>query len=313
MSQRTQCWTSYGIAHEAVQPPTISSLITNAALGMITAGHDLRLNGYSAADIASIMSRAKVRTDAGIPLGFEDAPAVASAFQERGINIDEDHPMTRPLSPTEQGVYEALEKKTQQVQQEQAEGGKGETPSAAQPQLAPRVEARETISSESEKDAAIPETSIRGSGGAPALQDGPAESPAPSASESHFKNGGVTETQLDKATRTYITYIIKDENNNVRYVGRASGIGTTAEVMKQRIAKGHRIMKRNPTFTPEVIDQQSSPDANKGAEKLWHEHYKKQGANLLNAPKAPPLSDKLSKRENTEQRVKTYIDEDSKK
>jgi hypothetical protein len=106
-----------GIGHDAVQPPTIGSLITNAALGIITAGHDLRLNGYSPEEIASIMSRAKIRSDAGIPLGVDDAPAVAAAFQQRGVNIDGNHPMTRPLSEAEQAVYDALARKNTEIQQ----------------------------------------------------------------------------------------------------------------------------------------------------------------------------------------------------
>jgi hypothetical protein len=107
--------------------------------------------------------------------------------------------------------------------------------------------------------------------------------------------------------------VLKDVDGNVRYVGRASGVGTPDEVMAQRIQKGHDIMKENPSFVPEVIDQQLSPDANKGAEKTWHDYYKKQGADLLNDAKTPPLSDKPSKREKTEERVRSYIEEDIKR
>ena len=117
------------------------------------------------------------------------------------------------------------------------------------------------------------------------------------------------QSALDKVTRRYITYVLKDENNNVRYVGRASGFGTPDEVMKGRIKRGHKIAKANLNLRPEVIDEQSSPDSNLGAEKLWYEYYKENGASLLNSPQSPPLSGKPSKRANTAQRVREYLND----
>lgn len=116
--------------------------------------------------------------------------------------------------------------------------------------------------------------------------------------------------QSQKETKTYITYVLKDANGEVRYVGRASGIGTPNEVMEQRIAKGHDILTENPGLKPQVIDTQTTEDANKGAEGVWYDYYKKQGANLLNDPKSPPLSEKPEKAEKSQQKKDAYIQED---
>ena len=128
------------IAHDAVQPPTVSSLITSAAMAIVSAHDDPRLSGYSARQIASIATRAKIRSDAGIPLGSEDGPAVAAVFNRRGINVDPNDPMTRPLSGDEQAVNDALQKKTQETQHKSVPEGASEptAPDTPQRPLTPR-------------------------------------------------------------------------------------------------------------------------------------------------------------------------------
>jgi hypothetical protein len=43
-----------------------------------------------------------------------------------------------------------------------------------------------------------------------------------------------------------------------------------------------------------------------GAEDVWHEYFRRQGAPLLNDPQTPPLSAKPSKLETTRLRIREY-------
>lgn len=90
--------------------------------------------------------------------------------------------------------------------------------------------------------------------------------------------------------RSYITYVAKDVDGNVRYVGRAQGKGNPLQVMGGRISRGHDIFKQNPDLTPHVIDVQQSLEASKGAEEFFVQGYLQRGADLLNdLSGSPPL------------------------
>ncbi|WP_203685115.1 hypothetical protein [Actinoplanes siamensis] len=89
--------------------------------------------------------------------------------------------------------------------------------------------------------------------------------------------------------RSHITYVAKDEAGDVRYVGRAQGVGNPAQVLAGRLSRGHDIAKANPSFTFHVVDVQKTKDASKGAEEFFFQGYSQRGANLLNSPSSPPL------------------------
>jgi hypothetical protein len=108
--------------------------------------------------------------------------------------------------------------------------------------------------------------------------------------------------------KTFITYTFK-QGENVVYVGRASGKGTPDQVLNQRLGKGHHILRENPGLTPEVQAVQGNRAANRGAEDVWYEYYKREGAPLLNDPQSPPLSSKRSKITRSRQRIQAYADD----
>jgi len=64
---------------------------------------------------------------------------VAAVFKQRGINVDPNDPMTRPLSGAEQAVYDGLQKKAQKTQRNSVSEGTSEPAArdAAQPGLTP--------------------------------------------------------------------------------------------------------------------------------------------------------------------------------
>jgi RHS repeat-associated protein len=106
--------------------------------------------------------------------------------------------------------------------------------------------------------------------------------------------------------RTYVTYELKNAKGEVVYVGRASGIGTPEQVMKDRLAKGHDVFDANPGLTPAVSAAQGTSAANKGAEGVLYEQRLKEGAQLLNDPKSPPLSAKPSKAAAVRRKIDAY-------
>jgi hypothetical protein len=91
--------------------------------------------------------------------------------------------------------------------------------------------------------------------------------------------------------RSHIVYTLRDQNNNVKYVGSASGNGTPKQVMQGRISRGHDHIKANPHYKPHIESTQSSKKSMRGAEDVLYNYHKNaQGVPLDN--KIPPLSDK---------------------
>lgn len=80
--------------------------------------------------------------------------------------------------------------------------------------------------------------------------------------------------------RSYITYAFKNSNNQVTYVGRASGPGNPVKVLRDRIAKGHKYF--NDSLTPVVIDVQKTVLANRGAEEFFLQAQREIGSPLEN-------------------------------
>ncbi|MFC1438200.1 LamG-like jellyroll fold domain-containing protein [Streptacidiphilus sp. N1-10] len=110
--------------------------------------------------------------------------------------------------------------------------------------------------------------------------------------------------------RSYITYVAKDADGNVRYVGRAQGKGNPLQVMKGRIARGHDIFKQNPDLTPQVVDVQQSMDASKGAEEFFTQGFAQRGASLLNSPDSPALGfSKAARGQKSVQMMDAFFDE----
>lgn len=109
--------------------------------------------------------------------------------------------------------------------------------------------------------------------------------------------------------KTYINYTLREGNGAVRYVGRASGRGSPEQVMRQRISKGHKVARQNPSLTPKVESVQGTPDANLGGEDVLYEYHKREGADLLNSLKSPPLSSLPKKLGKTWDRIEAYSDD----
>jgi hypothetical protein len=84
--------------------------------------------------------------------------------------------------------------------------------------------------------------------------------------------------------KTYITYTFRD-GENVRYAGRASGVGTPEQVLAQRISKGHRVAKDYPKLTTKIEGVQGSSSANKGAEDVLYSYHQTRGDKVVNGKK----------------------------
>lgn len=117
------------------------------------------------------------------------------------------------------------------------------------------------------------------------------------------------ETKTVVKQKTFITYEFKNAAGEVVYVGRASGKGTPAQVLKQRLAKGHDVYDANPGLTTEVYATQESASANKGAEGVLYERRIGEGATLLNDPKSPPLSSKPAKAAEVREKISDYSED----
>ena len=113
--------------------------------------------------------------------------------------------------------------------------------------------------------------------------------------------------------RTYITYVFRNLSGEVEYVGRASGYGDPWAVLRGRIMKGHDVAELNPHLQPEIIAEQGSRAANKGAEGVWFEYYRdiaqRKGFKMLNDPKSPPLSDLVSKIFGSRSKITAYYED----
>jgi hypothetical protein len=94
--------------------------------------------------------------------------------------------------------------------------------------------------------------------------------------------------QFGNESKAFITYVLKNESRVV-YVGRASGVGSAEEVLAQRIAKGHDVLRENPHVTPEIIAHQGNRAANRGAEDVWFQYYN-EGKAFGKHPNSPLLN-----------------------
>jgi hypothetical protein len=84
-------------------------------------------------------------------------------------------------------------------------------------------------------------------------------------------------TVANRAARgreTFLTYTLRDGNGEVRYVGKASGIGTSEQVMAGRLSKGHDTLKKHPDLVEARVEAvQSNKAANAGAEDVLYSYY----------------------------------------
>jgi predicted RNA methylase len=108
-----------GISHDQFQSPTAKSILSQAALGILVGGNSIRFKDYSAADVASVLFRARARNEAGIGLDTNDPGAVAAAFDKAGFKMDsqQSQKASTPLSPNEINLYNALKTKVARMQE----------------------------------------------------------------------------------------------------------------------------------------------------------------------------------------------------
>ena len=109
-------------------------------------------------------------------------------------------------------------------------------------------------------------------------------------------------------TETFITYVIKNKKGEVVYVGKSSGIGTPDEVLAARMRKGHGHYFPEEGDTREVIAVQGNKDANAGAEDVWYEYHRLNGANLRNG-NAPLDFGRMDRRIKSVRKIKAYSDD----
>lgn len=95
-----------------------------------------------------------------------------------------------------------------------------------------------------------------------------------------------------KATKTYLTYTLKDSDEVVRYVGRASGKGTPQEVLAGRISKGHHVLQSNANLKPHLEAVQGNRAANRGAEDVLYSRYQVPNPNQINGKTLAPGANK---------------------
>jgi YD repeat-containing protein len=107
--------------------------------------------------------------------------------------------------------------------------------------------------------------------------------------------------------KTYITYVFKNAEGEVVYVGKASGYGTPRAVLTRRIGGGHEHWHPELGDTREVIAIQNSLAACHGAEDVWYNYYLLHGATLRN--EVPPLSDKIKKAAAVRRKIRAYAEE----
>ncbi|MFC5827206.1 RHS repeat-associated core domain-containing protein [Nonomuraea insulae] len=89
---------------------------------------------------------------------------------------------------------------------------------------------------------------------------------------------------------SYITYIIRNNKDQVVYVGKASGKGTPQQVLngrfnKQRKGHDHHFPELGDK-PPEIIDVYMTKDSMSGGEQFYMEAYREEGAALRNANEA---------------------------
>jgi RHS repeat-associated protein len=100
-------------------------------------------------------------------------------------------------------------------------------------------------------------------------------------------------------------------SGRVVYIGRASGSGSPATVVAQRVAKGH-ILKGSATVEARPILSLPSKDAAKGAEGALHDYFQNQNrlyknpSQWLNSPKSPPLGKSAGRLNKSFDRIEDY-------
>jgi hypothetical protein len=105
---------------------------------------------------------------------------------------------------------------------------------------------------------------------------------------------------------SYITYVFKNADGNVVYVGKASYKGTPKQALERRISRGHT--HYSPELKPEIIATQSSKAASAGAEEFFMQAYKKQGAQLTNLEEALDMGRK-SRRDQSITKMEKFLEE----
>ncbi|MEM7579864.1 MAG: DUF4157 domain-containing protein [Cyanobacteria bacterium P01_A01_bin.80] len=105
--------------------------------------------------------------------------------------------------------------------------------------------------------------------------------------------------------KSYITYVFKNAEDEIVYVGKASFKGTPKQALARRLSRGHD--HYSPDLKSEIIATQSSKGANAGAEEFFKQSYQKAGANLTNVDEALDMSRK-SRREKSIAKIDEFID-----
>lgn len=93
---------------------------------------------------------------------------------------------------------------------------------------------------------------------------------------------------------SYITYVFKNADDEIVYVGKASiPKGTPKQALSRRLAAGHKHF--SPGLKPEIVATQISKQACAGAEEFFKQGYQKLGTKLTNIDNALSMrSDRLS-------------------
>lgn len=104
----------------------LGNLATNIGLGLLLHGQGIEFKDYSEKDVASILTRAKTRQDAGIPLDMTGRePEVQKAFENAGVNFANDgvkKEMLSPLTKEEIDVYRNAQQKINSLRGSGASG-----------------------------------------------------------------------------------------------------------------------------------------------------------------------------------------------
>jgi hypothetical protein len=100
-----------------------------------------------------------------------------------------------------------------------------------------------------------------------------------------------TSSDVAGAKRSNIVYVFKD-GDTIVYTGRAGGRGTPAQVLENRISRGHDHWREG--LTAQVVEVLPSKTAAQGAEEVYRLGYLEKGFPLENID--PALSYKLPDR-----------------
>lgn len=124
-----------------------------------------------------------------------------------------------------------------------------------------------------------------------------------------YSAGGMLAGGMLKALipKTHVVYGGYDRSTGrVVYVGRASGVGTPAQVVAKRVQKGH-ILKGNTNVEARPIMTLPSKNAAKGAEGGFHDFFRaRSGGTWLNSPLSPPLGKSAGRLSKSFQRFDDY-------